>query len=475
MPELIRPDICVIGAGAGGVRAAAVAAGFGVGVVLVDKGELGRELVQGSRLPLSALIAAGRRAHTVAQAKAFGIEAGSVAIDFGRVRAHVAEVVSSVAPNLARERLAGLRVRTIKAAARFKDATTLVAGADIEIAARRFIIATGSAPAVPPIAGLQGTPHWTVDTIFELTACPAHLIVLGAGAIGLEFAQAFRRLGAAVTVIDAAAPLPQQDPECVAILLDQFAREGIAVRRGTVTRVDPVTTDAGPQVRVRLGDDTIDGSHFLIATGRWANVVGLGLDAAGIKYDERGIAVGRGLRTTNKRVYAIGDAAAGGPPEAHIAEQQADLVVRHALLRVPLRFDSAAAPRVTFTDPELAQTGLTEAQARQRRHRIGVLRWPYRENDRAVAERAEAGHIKVVTGRGGRVLGVSIVGGGAGELISGWTAGLGRSGQIREIAGMMVPYPTLAGIGKWAAAAYFMRGLTGFWVRRIIGLVRRFG
>ena len=361
-------------------------------------------------------------------------------------------------------------MRVIEGAARFKDPRTLTVG-EIEIAARRFVIATGSQPAVPPIAGLATVPHLTTDTVLDLEACPAHLLVLGAGPQGLEFAQAFRRLGAEVTVLDAAAPLAEEDPECAAVVLDQLAREGIAVRRGGLDRVEAV---AGSRVRLvpQDGGETIEGSHVLIAGGRWANVVGLGLDAGRIKYDEHGIAVDQGLRTTNPRVYAIGEV---GGATAAAADHQAGLVIRHALLRRSARFKADAIARVILTDPELAQVGLTEAQAHHRGDRIRLLRWPYRENDRAQAERARPGHIKVVTSVRGRILGVTIVGAGAGELITAWTLAIGCRIPLKAIAGMIVPHPTLSDIGKWAAATYFMSGFASSWVRRMIALLRRLG
>jgi pyruvate/2-oxoglutarate dehydrogenase complex dihydrolipoamide dehydrogenase (E3) component len=483
MPEMIRPDICVIGAGAGGPQVAVQVAALGVRVVLVDPGQpsqMGAAAVRAGRLPLSALIAAARRVHEVAQSPAFGVQAKSARVDFGRVRDHVQAVIAARAPNLARERLAGLGVRVIEGAARFKDAGTLAVAGDIEIAARRFVIATGSSPALPPIAGLEGVACLTSETAFDLAACPEHLIVIGAGPIGLEFAQAFRRLGADVTVLDASEPLGQDDPECAAVVLDQLMREGIRLRRGSVIRVAEEHWPTQPQstLQIRLagadGEETIGGSHLLVAGGRWPNVVGLGLDAAGIKFDEHGIAVGKNLKTTNRRVYAIGDVT-GDPQPAHGADRQAALVVRNALFRLPVRFDPQAVPRVTFTDPELAQVGLTEAAARRRGRRIRVLRWPYRENDRAHAEAEARGHIKVVTNARGRILGVTIVGAGAGELITTWTLAIAARVKIRALAGIVVPYPTLAEIGKWAAATYLMSGLTSPWVRRIIAWLRRFG
>jgi pyruvate/2-oxoglutarate dehydrogenase complex dihydrolipoamide dehydrogenase (E3) component len=481
MPEMIRPDICVIGIDPGGLQVAAQVAAYGVEVVLVDpfggrRGPAGGNAVSADRLPLTALIAAARRAHGAAQSPAFGVRVHSIEVDFGRVLERVKDLVGARAPNYARERFAGLGVRVIEGVARFKDPSTLAVAADLEIAARRFVIATGASSAVPPIAGLEGVPYLTAECAFDLKNCPAHLIVIGAGSVGLEFAQAFRRLGAKVTVLDAHQPLGQEDPECVAVVLDQFVREGIRICSGVVARVAAEKSQS--EVHVLLahagGEETIIGSHLLVASGRRANVAGLGLDAAGIKYDGHGIAIDRRLRTTNRRVYAIGEVT-GGPQGARAADHAADLVVRNALFRLPVRYDPEAMPRVTFTDPELAQVGLTEAAARRRGYGIGVLRWPYRENDRAHAEAEARGHVKIVVGKRGRILGVTIVGAGAGELITVWTLAIDRRVDLGAVAGIMVPYATLGEIGKWAARTYFMPSLTSSSVRRIIAWLRRFG
>jgi pyruvate/2-oxoglutarate dehydrogenase complex dihydrolipoamide dehydrogenase (E3) component len=479
MPATIRPDICVIGAGSSGLQVAMQAVAYGGRVVLVDphagrSGQAGADAIRAGRLPLSALIGAARRVHEVARSSAFGVQVRTTEVDFGRVREHVQGVIGARAPNLARERLAGLGVRVIEGAAKFKDASTLAVAGDIEIAARRFVVATGSAAAPPAIAGLDTVPYLTTETVFDLAACPEHLIVIGAGALGLEFAQAFRRLGAAVTVLDVAAPLGQEDSECAAVVLDQFVREGIAVRRGTVARVAPSQFEVQVLLTHEGGQETIQGSHLLVTVGRWANVVGLGLEAAGIKFDEHGIAVDKGLRTTNRRIYAIGDVT-GRLLGAHAADHEAGLVVRHALLRLPVSYDPEAMPRVAFTDPELAQVGLTEAVARGRGHVVRVLRWPYRENDRAHAEGVASGHIKIVAGKRGRILGVTVVGAGAGELIAVWMLAINRRIDLGTVAGIVVPYPTLGEIGKGAATTYLMSSLTSSWGRRIIGLLRRFG
>ncbi|MEA2904018.1 MAG: hypothetical protein QOI12_1405 [Alphaproteobacteria bacterium] len=473
MADVLNPDICVIGAGSGGYDVAAAAAALGVPVVLVEPGPIDASLL-GCGLPLGALVAAARRARAVREADAFGVIAKEAEVDFQRVHEHVQSVIAAVTPNVTKERLIGLGVRVIEAAACFKDQTTVVAGPATEITARRFVIATGSSPALPPIPGLATTPHLTADTIFDLRACPRHLIVIGAGSTGLALGQAFRRLGAMVTVLDASEVLSREDPECTRIVLDQFVEEGIAVRGGVaIARVEA----APSQVRVVLGGDgaeTVEGSHLLVACGRRANLGGLGLDAAGIRHEPHGIVVDAALRTANKRVYAIGSVT-GAPAAPHAAAYHAGLVIRNALFRSRGRVDNDTVPRLTLTDPELAHVGLTEAQARLRGHAIRVLRWPYRENDRAQAERAVRGHAKVLTGRTGRILGATIVGAGAGELIVPWSLAVGQGLRIQACAGMLVPYPTLAEVGKRAASTYLTAGLTSSWVRRIMGLLRRLG
>jgi pyruvate/2-oxoglutarate dehydrogenase complex dihydrolipoamide dehydrogenase (E3) component len=475
MTERITPDICVIGGGSGGLSVAAAAAAFGVPVVLVEKGKMGGECLNSGCVPSKALIAAARRAHAIPDAEAFGITAAAPQIDFARVHDHVQRVIAAIAPNDSRARFTGLGVRVIEGEARFKDKRVVAVGDSIEIKARRVVIATGSSPAIPAIPGFPTVPLLTNDSVFDLTALPQHLIVLGAGPMGLELAQAFRRLGAAVTVLEAATALAREDAECARIVLEQLAGEGVVLRQGvSVARVEA----DGSGIAVVLGGasnyERIAGSHLLIATGRRANIDGLALDAAGIAHTPAGIVVNRGLRTSNRRVYAIGDVA-GGPQFTHAANYHAGLVIRNALFRLPVKADASLIPRVTFTDPELAHVGLTEDEARRVRGAIRVLRWPLSENDRAQAERETRGHIKVITDNRGRILGATIVGAGAGELIATWALARANRLNIRAIAGTVVPYPTFGEIGKRAAISYFIPHLTSIFVRRIIGFLRRFG
>jgi pyruvate/2-oxoglutarate dehydrogenase complex dihydrolipoamide dehydrogenase (E3) component len=473
--ERLKPDICVIGAGSGGLSVAAAAAAFGVSVVLVERDRMGGDCLNVGCVPSKSLIAAARRAHAIASARAFGVSAAAVEVDFAEVQAHVREVIARIAPNDSKERFNGLGVHVIEGSARFKDPRTVVVGDGVEIRARRFVIATGSSPALPAIPGLESVPYLTNETVFDLTERPRHLVVIGGGPIGLELAQAFHRLGSQVTVLEAAQPLSREDDECAAVVLDALEREGVGLRAGVeIVRVEHAGSRIRAVLRVAGGEETVEGSHLLIATGRRVNADGLGLDHARIAHGHGGIVVDRRLKTANRRVYAIGDAAGRGQ-FTHLAGYHAGLVIRSALFRLPARVNDDAVPRVTFTDPELAQVGLSEAQARARGRAFRVLRWPYHENDRAHAERVAEGHIKVVTDRRGVVLGATIVGPAAGELITAWTLAVTEGLNIRSFAGMVVPYPTLAEIGKRAAITYFLPGLTSAWVRRVIALLRRFG
>jgi pyruvate/2-oxoglutarate dehydrogenase complex dihydrolipoamide dehydrogenase (E3) component len=475
MVEVLTPDICVIGAGSGGLSVAAGAAAFGVPVVLVERGKMGGECLHTGCVPSKSLIAAARHAHAIAGAKAFGLSVRDFAVDFAGVHKHVHGVIAAIEPNDSKARFTGLGVRLIEGAARFQDGDTVVVGDETVIKARRFVIATGSSPALPPIPGLRETPHLTNETVFELTERPEDLIVIGAGPVGLELAQAFRRLGSAVTVLEAGQPLAREDPECAQAVLDALAQEGIELRTSTaVARVQAANGHVNVVVRAQGGEESIAGTHLLLATGRRANTEGLGLDVGGIRQDRAGIVVNKGLKTTNRRVYAIGDVA-GGAQFTHLANHQAGLVIRNALFRLPVRVNEHIVPRVTFTDPELGHVGLTEAEARDRRITFRVLRWPFHENDRAQTERATNGHIKVITTRNGGILGATIVGAGAGELIAPWTLGVTRKLNIRAFAGTIVPYPTLAEVGKRAAMTYFTPVLTSRFLQRMIILLRRFG
>ncbi len=475
MAETLTPDICVIGGGSGGLSVAAAAAAFGVSCVLIERGKMGGDCLNTGCVPSKALLAAAKRAALAHSAGAFGVHT-TVDVNFAKVHEHVQRVIAAIAPNDSAERFTGLGVQVIKGEAKFTDRRTVAVGNAYEIRARRFVIATGSTPSVPPISGLDKGPYFTNDTIFNLTERPRHLVIIGAGPIGLEMAQGFRRLGSEVTVLEAATPLAKDDPEAAAIVLTQLEREGVIVHSGVqVTHVDYIAHSAMVTFSGPDGEGKVEGSHLLVAAGRKPSIDALDLDAAGIRHDRGGIVVKRNLKTSNGRVYAIGDVAAGQLQFTHAANYHAGLVIRNALFRLPVRASNDAVPWVTFTDPELAQAGITEAAARARKMKIRILRWPYHDNDRAQTERTTHGHIKVITTRKGRILGATIVGAEAGELISLWVLAIAQKLNIRALTGIVLPYPTLSEIGKRAAIDFFTPSLTRPLLRRIIGWLRIFG
>jgi pyruvate/2-oxoglutarate dehydrogenase complex dihydrolipoamide dehydrogenase (E3) component len=474
----IRADICVIGAGAGGLTAAAAAAAFGAHVVLIEQSRLGGATLHNGSLPAQALIAAAERAHAVRTAPRFGIKTVRFGVDFAAVRAHVQEVIAAVAPLDSRERFAGMGVRVIEGAASFADRETVTVNGSA-VKARRFIIATGSLPDLPAIPGLADVPFLTNEDVFELDECPRHLIVIGGGAAALEMAQAFRRLGAYVIVLSETLPLAGYDGECATLVTDALARDGVALRSG-VTIIQARHTQARVQVDVvsEAGAETIEGSHLLVMSGRRPNIAALDLDRAGIRHTASGVTVDTRLVTSNKRVHAIGDvidAPKGMPAGTHAAQYHAGLVIRAALFRTKVKADGYAVPRVTFTDPQMAQVGLTEEALRARRKAFRVLRSPYSENDRAAATGETAGHIKVVADRAGGILGVTLVGRQAAETIAIWALAINQRLNIEALAGVIVPYPTYSEVGKRAAMNYFSGGLTSSRGRRIMGWLRRFG
>ncbi len=460
-------DLAVIGAGSGGLSVAAAAAQFGQKVILFEKGRMGGDCLNYGCVPSKALIAAAKQAHAFRTSGPYGISAAEPKVDFKKVQAHIRKVIAAIEPNDSAARFEKLGVTVVPSAARFRDAKTLEAGGRI-FSARRFVIATGSRPAIPAISGLETVPYFTNETIFENTVLPKHLIIVGGGAIGLELAQAHRRLGSQVTVIEAFEPLAKDDPELTAIVLDSLQSDGVKIlARTTIKKISKAKSGVVIETAER---GKIAGSHLLVATGRAANVEGLGLEAAGVVYTAKGVTVDKGLRSSQKHIYAVGDVA-GGLQFTHVANYHAGLVIRNALFRLPVTNRSDIIAHVTFTDPELAQVGLTEAEAKEFGASATVVRWPFQDNDRAQAEGKTAGLIKAVIGRRGRILGVGIVGANAGELIQPWILALTEGLKIRAIAGMVAPYPTLGESNRRAAVNYFAGLASKPWVRRVIRLL----
>jgi pyruvate/2-oxoglutarate dehydrogenase complex dihydrolipoamide dehydrogenase (E3) component len=470
MKETLTPDLCVIGAGSGGLAVAAGAVQMGASVVLVERGRMGGDCLNYGCVPSKSLLAAARLADGWRRGAEFGVIYQPPRIDFAAVADSVERVIARVAPNDSAERFERLGVRVIAAEARFVDRRTVRAGAAV-IRARRFVIATGSSPVVPPIPGIDTVPYLTNETVFANRVLPEHLVVIGGGPIGVELAQAHRRLGAAVTVIDAGPLLPREDPELAGRLTALLTAEGIALKP-SVSIVGVEGSAAAIRVALATGE-RVTGSHLLVAAGRRPDTAALDLAAAGIEASVRGITVDARLRTTNRRAFAVGDAA-GGPQFTHVALYHAGIVIRNALFRLPARVDYRALPWVTYTDPELAQTGLTEAAARAAGP-VEVLRWPFADNDRAQTERDTAGEIKIVTRRNGRILGATILGATAGDLILPWALAISQKLKIGALANLVVPYPTRGEAGKRAAGSFYTPTLFAPRTRRLVRLLARFG
>jgi pyruvate/2-oxoglutarate dehydrogenase complex dihydrolipoamide dehydrogenase (E3) component len=476
MAETLEADICVIGAGAGGLVVAAGASQFGAPTVLVERGPMGGDCLNYGCVPSKSLIAAARLARAAAEGRRFGLAAMAPEPDLARVMDHVRGVIAAIAPMDSVARFEGLGVRVLRGEARFAGPDLVVLGDGTAVRARRIVVATGSRPGVPSIPGLPETPFLTNETIWTLDRMPRRLIVIGGGPIGIELAQAFRHLGADVTILEMFRLLARSDGELVDILRHRLVGDGIDLHEGVGVRRVEATADGVAVMFARDGgpEERVDGSHLLVAAGRQANVEDLDLDRAGIRWSPRGIEVDAGLRTSNRRVYAIGDCA-GGPQFTHVAGYHASLVLRSALFRLPARADHDRVPRVTYAAPEVAEVGLGEAEAERRHGAIRVLRWSFHENDRAQTARATDGLVNAVTTPRGRILGAGIVGEHAGELIQLWTLAIAQKLKIGALAGMVAPYPTLGETAKRAAGSFYLPGLFGPRVKSLVRFLRRFG
>ncbi len=475
MADVLEADLCVIGGGSGGLSVAAGAAQMGANTVLIESGRMGGDCLNYGCVPSKAMIAAGHAGHVMRQASRFGVKNHEPEVDFKAVNDHVHGVIGAIAPHDSVARFEGLGVTVITAHARFISATEVEAG-DKRVRARRFVIATGSSPVVPPIPGLADVPHDSNETIFNHEVLPSHLIVIGGGPIGAELAQAHRRLGAEVTIVDMGPVLPKDDPELTMLVRDQLLADGITLKEHVkVERVEAANEGVAVFIQEQDGRTVgIEGSNILIAAGRSANTSGLNLEAAGVEHDRRGIKVDARLRTSNKKIFAIGDVA-GGFQFTHLAGYHAGIVIQNALFRLPAKVNYQALPWVTFTDPELAHVGLTEAAAKEQGTSCSVLRWSFEENDRAQAERRTDGIIKVLLGRRGKILGATIVGVHAGELILPWCLAISQGLKIKAMASVIAPYPTLSEVSKRAAGSYFTPKLFSAKTRWLVRFLSRFG
>ncbi len=468
--ERIKTDLCIIGGGSGGLSLAAGAVQMGAKVVLVEGHKMGGDCLNYGCVPSKALLAAGKQAHAMQTGQPYGVTPVTPVVDYAAAKDHVANVIATIAPHDSVERFEGLGVQVIQAFGRFVSDTELEAGDKI-ITARRFVVATGSSPFVPPIPGLDSVPYDTNETIFDLREKPGHLLVIGGGPIGIEMAQAHRRLGCEVTVIEGMKALGKDDPEMAAIVLGKLRAEGVQIVEDQIAAT--IRGSAGDITVETKDGSTFKGTHLLMAVGRKPNLDRLNLEAAGVETTRAGIKVGADLRSSNRRIYAIGDIA-GGLQFTHVAGYHAGVVIRSILLGLPSKARTDHIPWATYTDPEMAQVGLTEAQAREQHgDALTVARFEFAGNDRAIATGKTTGLIKVMVVKG-RPIGASIAGEQAGELIGIWAMAIANNLKMSSIANMIAPYPTLGEVNKRAAGAYFSPKLfDNPWVKRIVGFVQK--
>ena len=468
-----KADLVVIGAGSGGLSAAAGAAMFGLKVVLYEKHEMGGDCLNYGCVPSKALLSAAKAAQSARDAAKYGVTVSAPTTDWTAVKAHVRRAIDTIAPVDSQERFEGLGVTVIREAASFADKNTIVS-ASSRTRARRIVVATGSTAFIPPIEGLAEAPYLTNETIFSMPDFPEHLVILGGGPIGMEMAQAFTRLGAKTTVIEMGRALGKSDPAHAGVAIDALRKEGATILEGH--KAVRVSAD-GKRIKVHTEHDgtspVIEGSHLLVAVGRRTMLDGLNLEVGKVDHDRKGVVVGDNLRSrSNPRVWALGDAA-GREQFTHVAGWHASVFARRAFFKQGTKADSLPIPAVTYTSPEVAQVGLTEAEAREKHgDDVATSSFPFHENDRAIAEGKTLGEAKLVI-RKGAILGASIVGEGAGDILQLVSVAMSNGLKVKDLTNFISPYPTRAEIVKRAASAHFTEALTGKSARRLVGLLQR--
>ncbi len=463
-------DLIIIGAGSGGVTAAEFAVRLGIKVALVEKNNIGGDCTWTGCVPSKALLKVAKVAHTAQTACNYGICNGDTPphVDMFKVRDYVHQAIANVYQHETPEKLAAEGIEVIQGAARFIDAHTLKVG-ERTLQAKKFIIATGAHPFIPPISGIKDVSYLTYLQIFDNVHLPKRLLVIGAGPIGSELAQAYQRLGSQVVLIDVGL-LPREEPEVAQTMGKVFAREGLQFVQGLVSTAQ----QEDGEIILTVNGQECRGDMLLVAVGRAPVVEGLNLDKAGVAYSRQGIPVDKYLRTNVKHIYAVGDCVEGNYQFTHLAGWQGFQAVRNALLPLNDKGFRKVMAWTTFTDPEVAHTGLTEAEAREKSgDDVRVVFWSLNRVDRAVTDNDQEGFIKVVYKKNGKLLGATIVAERAGELITEFTLALERGLKLMDLAQTMHVYPTYSmGTMRLAAQAstdQVMGSFTGTVLRKLAG------
>ena len=462
---MVEYDLAIIGAGSGGLTAAGFASKLGARVALIEKSRIGGDCTWTGCVPSKALLKAAKVAHEVRTAALYGINSSAPVTDMPAVRDYVRKAIERVYASESPEQLKKLNIDVFMGAARFLDEKTVAVGSDT-VRAKAFLVTTGARPAAASVDGIYGLKHFTYEQIFENDRLPGRMVVIGGGPIGVEIAQAYRRLGSQVTII-ATVLLPREEPEARSTIESVFANEGIqrVRKRAASARME------GSEIVVGTDDDEVRGDLLLVATGRKPNVEGLDLEKAGVHYSTKGIPVDDQLRTNVKHIYAAGDVL-GGPQFTHFAGWQAFQASRNALLPGHSSGFSIVVPWVTFCDPEVAHVGLTEEQAREEfGDDVRVSRWEMSQTDRAICENDLGGFVKVVTKRDATLLGATIVSGRAGEAITELILAMQHKWKVTDLAGAMHAYPTYSSAVQQLAAEMAMENLvSGTSGRLLLGL-----
>ena len=467
-------DIVVIGGGAGGLVVAAGGASLGAKVALVEKHKMGGDCLNYGCVPSKTLLKSAKVAHLMRTAADYNIPAHAPTTDIAHVMERVAGVIKGIEPNDSPERFRGLGVDVMFGDGKFTSPECFEVNGR-RLTARTFVIATGSRPAVPPIPGINDVPFLTNETLFDLREQVPAMIIIGSGPIGCEMAQAFARLGTKVTVVDMAAQtMPREDPDLARVVQHQMEKEGVAFHfNANIVRIEGTRHDIRMFIKDQSGAElSLQATHLLVAAGRRANVEGLGLEAAGVTLDKGRIVSDETLRTSNPRIFLCGDVA-GGPQFTHVAGHHAGVLLRNLIFRMRWAKPSVHVPWCTYTDPELARIGLSEAEAVNNGVAHKVYKFGYEDIDRARTEGETEGFAKVITDQKGKILGAAIVGPHAGDVIHEYVLAVNKGMKLKELAAIIHIYPTFAEINKKVADQRLKEGLTPkskAWIQRIFGL-----
>lgn len=470
--ENIKTELCIIGGGAGGLSLAAAASQLGVKVVLVEKNKMGGDCLNSGCVPSKALLAAAKHRWQCLNNHTFGFTVQRSHFDFSKVMAHVKQTIADIAPHDSVERFEGLGCQVILGQGQFSNDHTLQVN-NKNIQAKRFVIATGSSPFIPPVKGLANINFFSNENIFNITKLPQHLIIIGGGIMACELGQAFAMLGSKVSLLIRSTLLRQQQPDCVELLRQSMLKMNIDIyEQASIESVAELNHRMVAVIQHQAEEKVLTGSHILVATGRKANTEDLTLAKANIELDaKQAIKVNKRLQTSNKKIFAIGDVI-GQQPFTHMANHHAGIVLKNLLFRLPAKLNRDYIPQVIYTVPEIAHVGINAEQAQQQNLSIEITETPYQDNDRARCQAYGIGKIKIISDKKGRVLGVTIIGEHAGELLMPWLTLVKNKQSLRKLTDLIIPYPTLSELSKRSASSFFHPRLFSDKVRKIVSWIK---